>query len=252
MGYEVTKEIAKSLRLYRPARWVNRHVINRQSLRLFREEIHFYSQLVGHGDLCFDVGANNGVKAEVLLRLGATVVAFEPQRECREEMFRRLGRDRCLTIVGAALASQTGTAEFFVNPERTASSFVRHWQGESATSVIAETTTLDEAITAHGIPKYCKIDVEGFEVEVIKGLSHQIPLVSFEYHLSRPAGKAAALECLDRLGRFGDILVNICAAERPKFARPNWVRRPEFTEILVHQLSDQNEFCYGDIFVKYA
>ena len=37
----------------------------------------FYSHFIGKGDLCFDVGANLGNRAEVFLALGATVVAIE-------------------------------------------------------------------------------------------------------------------------------------------------------------------------------
>jgi len=45
--------------------------------------------------------------------------------------------------------------------------------------------TLDAAtIETFGKPFYCKIDVEGWELDVLKGLSQPIPLISFEFHLN--------------------------------------------------------------------
>jgi FkbM family methyltransferase len=46
-------------------------------------------------------------------------------------------------------------------------------------------TTMDTLISLYGKPDYCKIDVEGFEINVLKGLNIPLNLVSFEYHLDR-------------------------------------------------------------------
>jgi predicted RNA methylase len=43
----------------------------------------FYSQFVSSGDLVFDVGANVGNRSKIFSRLGARVIAFEPQPACR-------------------------------------------------------------------------------------------------------------------------------------------------------------------------
>jgi hypothetical protein len=50
-----------------------------------RNEIEFYRKpLYGfrEGDLIFDVGANHGGQADIFLRLGARVVAVEPDESC--------------------------------------------------------------------------------------------------------------------------------------------------------------------------
>ena len=47
----------------------------------FQEKL-FYSQLINKGDLCFDIGANNGKKSKLMLAAGGKVIAFEPQSLC--------------------------------------------------------------------------------------------------------------------------------------------------------------------------
>ena len=44
--------------------------------------------------------------------------------------------------------------------------------------------TLDAAIEHYGVPAYCKIDVEGWEFEVLRGLSQAVDLISLEFHLT--------------------------------------------------------------------
>lgn len=52
--------------------------------------LEFYSQFIHPGDLVFDVGANVGNRTKIFLRLGARVVAFEPQASCARVLQRAL------------------------------------------------------------------------------------------------------------------------------------------------------------------
>lgn len=215
-----------------------------------RDEVAFYTQFLGPGDLCFDVGANYGMKAEAFLRLGARVIAFEPQAECIREMRARLGPHPNLVLVHAAVGSHTGRATLNVGRHRTNSSLVEDWQGEVVGSVEVPITTLDEAIARYGKPRHCKIDVEGFELEVLKGLSQAIPTLSFENHLWRD-GAVRAVECLDRLSQLGEISVNVTPAETPAFAGLRWQDRDEFVEFFRQEISNAEGRGYGDIFVNF-
>ena len=69
-------------------------------------------------------------------------------------------------------------------------------------------TTLDELVTTHGRPDFCKIDVEGYEPEVLSGLSQPLPVIQFEFHGELMADAAACLDKLETLGmrRFNAIL----------------------------------------------
>jgi FkbM family methyltransferase len=66
-------------------------------------------------------------------------------------------------------------------------------------------TTLDTLIEKYGEPVFCKIDVEGGELDVLRGLSVPPRNLSFEY--ITPIAERA-LKCIDRLGELGDYEYN--------------------------------------------
>jgi FkbM family methyltransferase len=133
--------------------------------------------------LCFDVGANIGRISEVLLELGHKVIAFEPQPECVREIKARCSPyKQRLHIEQTALSNSPGTAALFVRASSGQSSLRSTWEGEITSTIQVPVSTLDRAIQRFGLPQYCKIDVEGWELQVLMGLSQPIPLISFEYH----------------------------------------------------------------------
>ena len=73
------------------------------------------------------------------------------------------------------------------------------WQKKHSfkNSYTIETTTLDHLISAHGIPYFIKIDVEGHENKVIKGLSTLPHFISFETNL--PEFLEETTECIHHL-----------------------------------------------------
>lgn len=250
MSYEGVKSVAKAVGLYRSARWVNRHVLNRPELEEFRRDVAFYRSLLPAGALCFDVGANYGAKTEVLLQAGARVVAFEPQIDCLEELQSRMGANPRLTTLRAAVGSAEGTLTMYVGKHRTTSTLVKGWEtADVVDTVEVNVTTLDVAIGRFGVPDYVKIDVEGFEQEVLGGLTQRVPLVSFEYHL-RGDGVARALACLDRLATLGTATVNVTPSERLAFAGDTWRTHRDFVTFFRDTLPSMAGYHYGDIFVR--
>lgn len=141
-------------------------------------------------NLIFDIGANTGEYTEIFSRLATTVVAFEPNPNLLPKLHKRFAGTNVI-IDRRALSSYIGTKEFMICDAPTLSTFSKEWVRESRfseeqsweISVPVLTTTIDQAIIDYGTPDYIKIDVEGFEYEVLKGLIECLPdtIISFEW-----------------------------------------------------------------------
>jgi FkbM family methyltransferase len=166
-----------------------KHIFLKYHFQLKKRKIkEFYSIFINDGDLCFDIGANEGNIADIFLQLKANVIAIEPQNTCIQKMQKRFKNNKNIIILGKGVSDIEGKELFFECIEaNTISSFADKWK-EGRFSNYNWTngnelyvTTLDRIIRMFGLPKYCKIDVEGYEKKVILGLTQRIPYLSFEF-----------------------------------------------------------------------
>lgn len=209
-----------------------------------------FRSLLPPGALCFDVGAYVGTKSEALLAAGAAVVAFEPNPLVLPELRARCGHHERWRLVTAAVGSRAGTGILHARRFPGLSGLSDQWPGHVLATFDVPIITLDAAMLAYGTPFYCKIDVEGWELEVLRGLTQALPLLSFEFHLDeRDLAKTA--DCLERLARFGPSHVNLTHADTPAFLLPEWLPlqrfRSWFPGDLPRTLTHRR---YGDIFVR--
>jgi len=245
------KNISLALGFYTSARKVN--LLLRPGIRRsWKEDIVFYRNLLPPGALCFDVGAHFGAKSETLLRAGASVVAFEPNPNVVEELRTRCGRNRNWAFVAAALGSKATIMTMYEHQRSGESSFDPEWKGGDGIvgAIHVPVMTLDTAIASFGIPHYCKIDVEGWEDEVLRGLSSPIPLISFEFHINERITPRTK-NCLRRLMEFGPASVNVTPAETVAFHFEEWMPLDEFLEWYPGDLERTLPlYPVGDIYVR--
>ncbi len=196
----------------------------------------FYRQFIRPGDLCFDIGAHVGDRLAHFLSLGARVVAVEPQPRLMAGLKRRFGNDPRVILISAALGSARGKARLAIDPAHptvaTLSPDYIVQAGESPgfrhvrwrEQVEVDVTTLDALIAAHGVPAFCKIDVEGYEHAVLEGLSRPLPGLSLEY---LPVALDPALVAIARLNRLGTYRFNRSVGESMSLAIPRWLGAAE-------------------------
>lgn len=216
----------------------------------------FYSQFIGEGDLVFDVGANVGDRTLIFSDLNATVVAIEPQTSCFRVLQQKFSQNQRVKLVNVALGPEEGTAEMMVSEADTLSSLSPEWvktvslsgRFPNVTWDRRETvllTTLDKLIEVHGCPVFCKIDVEGYEYEVLRGLSHAVPAMSFEF---APEHFNSTFACIKHLQSLGAVEFNYSIGESLEFDS-SWVSGEEIRKRL--QLYSCDHVVFGDVYAKF-
>lgn len=216
----------------------------------------FYAQFVPQGGLCFDVGAHLGNRVRAWRALGARVVAIEPHPDLLYCLRAFYGRDDRVTIVPAALGARETEVPLWVSPSNlTVTTLSQDWIKEVQqdagfqrirwhSSQMVQVTTLNALIESVGVPDFVKIDVEGFEAEVLEGLDLALPCLSFEY---LPAARHRALACLDRLDILGNYQYNWSAGESHRLARDTWCSVDEIRRLIQELASDAGG---GDIYAR--
>jgi FkbM family methyltransferase len=186
-----------------------------------------YGRFLRPGDLAFDIGAHVGDRVASFRRLGARVVAVEPQPALVLTLRFLYALDREVRIEPVALGARSGTIELRLNPPNptvaTASSdFIAAaagapgWEGQRWTkTATVRMRTLDELVVAHGMPRFVKIDVEGFEDEVLAGASRPLPALSFEFTTIQ---RDVALRAVERLARASAYSFNAALGESQQLA----------------------------------
>ncbi len=219
------------------------------------QQLAFYRRIIDSPDgTIYDLGAHLGSRTRVFLELGRPVVAVEPQQRffCIIEagLAKRLG----CTLIHGAVGATSGTAKIQIsdyNP--TVSSLSPEWISTATSTGVLEGVTynrsetvrlytIQELIDTYGAPAFIKIDVEGFEYEVIRGLRSPVPALSFEIVPSSLDLTTSCVEHLEKLGRYSYYFTR---AERTRFVESRPWSAPELLEYLNNvSMSSRN----GDIY----
>jgi FkbM family methyltransferase len=213
-----------------------------------------YGQFVRAGDLVFDIGAHVGDRVGSFRRLGARVVAVEPQPPLVTTLKLLYGLNRNVIIEPSAIGREVGSVALKLNIDNptisTASeAFVRAadgapgWQNQAWTETIeVPLTTLDVLIERHGRPDFIKIDVEGFEAEALAGLSRPVKALSFEFTTIQ---RDVALGCLIRCTALGFRRYKAALGESQSFVAERWQTVDEIARWLKELPVEANS---GDIY----
>lgn len=219
----------------------------------------FYARFVSPGQLCFDIGANWGNRTRVFEALGARVLAVEPQRECARSLRATYFCNRRVKVLNVGAGAEKGTAQLLVATTSTVSSMAPDWvDAVSATGRFGDVawvdrrtvrlTTLDALVKRYGTPRFVKIDVEGFELEVLKGLTSPVPFVSFEF---TPECGATTLACIDRLSGLGLTRFNLSMGESMILAREAWLDADGIKAALAG-VFEESPTVFGDVYAAFG
>jgi len=227
-------------------------IADRKIIDDWKRELEFYRCLLNgfrESDLIFDIGANQGYKTAMFLRMGARVVAADPD-ETNQEILRRKFqtyrlRRKSLIILGKAVSEECSTRTMWIDAPGSAMNTLSpkwadtlrgdgqrfgHQLGFSRSKQV-EAVTIDQLVTEHGPPFFVKIDVEGHELSVLRGMRHPVPYLSFEVNL--PEFRPEGIECVRLLGALArDGEFNYTSDCRRGLAMETWRRSVDFLAVL--------------------
>ena len=221
-----------------------------------RRLTQFYRPFIQPNDLCFDIGSHVGNRLAAWTKLGAHVVALEPQPHLMHFLQYWYGHRQDIILLQEAAGANPGEATMFVSTTNpTVTSLSQSWinkvrQEDSFARVKwdqkleVKVTTLDQLIQDYGLPTICKIDVEGYELQVLQGLSYPIPTISFEYI---PAAIALAQDCVLQLSEIGNYRYNWSSGESYQMKLTTWLSA---NEMLVVMSGDLRNGRSGDIYAR--
>ncbi len=223
---------------------------------------NFLTKFVSTGELVFDVGAHIGDKTELYLQQHARVICIEPQPSCCDKIRTRFHNNFRVIVEQVGLAEEPGSLKLLIcSSSRAISTFSSEWKEKSRhanrgyewnTSIIVPVVTLDSLIHKYGIPQFCKIDVENFEYNVLKGLSQPIPNLSIEFHVETFHN---AVKCLDHLESLGYKKFNFAAGEIPAFVLNEWCSKADLIKELLNYSTayylKEEDPLWGDIYAKH-
>jgi FkbM family methyltransferase len=227
----------------------------KQEFEEYNKRKLFYNSFLKKDDLCFDVGANVGNRIIPLLEIGVKIVAVEPQKSCYKILKHKFGKK--IEIVTKGLGESAGVKNFHISNASTISSFSDEWINSVKNNrfkefnwnkvVKVEMTTLDKLIEKYGLPLFIKIDVEGYELDVLKGLTKPIKTISFEYTVPEQINKI--IECITQIEKNDpNIECNYSIGESMVLALKVWQSVEKMKEHVVSK-----EFIdtgFGDVYVR--
>ncbi|WP_210493918.1 FkbM family methyltransferase [Microvirga antarctica] len=217
-----------------------------------------YAAYVGPGDLAFDIGSHVGDRISCFRRLGARVIALEPQPGPAAIIRLFHGRDGSVTCLQEAAGAEPGELTLRTNSRNPtvatiSSAFVsaardaKGWEGQEWDGAITvPVTTLDALIARYGKPRFIKIDVEGFEDQVLAGLTARVPALSFEF---TTIARDVATACLERIAQLGPYRFNVAMGESQRFHFDGPVSADAMRALLEDVPHDANS---GDVYAVLA
>ncbi len=229
-------------------------ILNRkQQKRIKIKAFSFFSSFIQPKDLIFDIGAHVGTLTDVFLKLNAKVVCIEPQPKIAAFIKNKYLLNKDAVVVEKGLGEREEILPFFINTlTPTLSTFSKKWTVQKnspkqlwSREIPVQVTTLDNLILEYGQPKFCKIDTEGFESNVLKGLTQKISFLSFEFHNALTEERNF---CLDRLSFLGTYIFNYSQTETYQLKLTEWVDK----ETLKRETNKEGANFWGDIYAKLA
>jgi FkbM family methyltransferase len=218
----------------------------------YEAQVKMLNQFNLKDKVCWDIGAADDGAEPYLLAGAKLVLAVEPtSRYFSRLQSKHKDNPKVILIKGAVgdvnerRTLHVCNSEYFSTMDEDQLKLLKkmspnlEWIGEEKVQMY----TLDYLIDKYGMPNYIKIDVEGFEPMVFKGLTKAVELLSFEYNIN---SLDKIFNCIDRLKSIGNYEFNYTYNFNEELDK-NWISAEDIKSKL---LSLVGKTIIGDVYAK--
>lgn len=199
--------------------------------------------------MAFDIGCNIGKYTAKLIEAGYDrIIAVDPNTALFAQQF-----PDCVTRLAVACSSKEQDIPFYFSNCHTISTAQMSWVTDSRfskdyqwTPATVHAVTIDQIVAHFGVPEHIKVDVEGYELEALKGMTQKYAKeVCFEWAEEEGPQSVACVEHLHSLGYtlFGSLIGDDYLVEPTKY-----LLKDEFLKEFVYDTNRKTE--WGMIWAK--
>ena len=217
-----------------------------------KRKSHEILKLINKGDLYFDIGAHLGEKSKPFIEKKIRTIMVEPLPICVKTLKKLYSKNSIVKVIPKGLGSKNTKKILSINKQMpTVSTFAKHWKSGRFSNLTwsektqIQITTLDALIKKFGDPQYIKIDVEGYELNVLKGLSKKSGIISFEI---TSEFFSDAIKCLKHLKKLSYNSFTFSIGEQKKFFS-DWSDYKTIINLIKKEIKKDKLF-WADIYCK--
>lgn len=203
--------------------------------------------------LIFDIGCSVGKWIKANYRTEDIFYGFDADIRSVERSAICFSEYNNVHIIHKLITDHKELQEFYQSETSEVSTASKDWIFKSRHSayynepVLVDCETLDGLILNYGKPQIVKIDVEGYEYNVLWGLSQKVGMIAFEFVEELPE---ELYKCLDRLKYLGYTDFNWSHGDAYTYIPTEWLTYEEIVKIMQDMIIPERKSLWGMIYAK--